>query len=209
MEKQIQSFAGTTAGSVLIALGIGVFAFPYAVSYVVKKTTEEGGEAMVYSLGIIWQGIKGEAAKVEEMARLKLLAIEKQQISDEWHEANPDVTTQDIDIPAVSGDPYTAYLKEVGLPLSTVLLAFGDKVALAAYRESGEWSYYGTRRINKNHYYVLVPKGIKVYVSIETKVYDPDSYPEKCQPQPSWWADDPDCNKIEKETFLVTPSVWP
>ena len=43
MEKQIQSFAGTTAGSVLIALGIGVFAFPYAVSYVVKKTTEEGG----------------------------------------------------------------------------------------------------------------------------------------------------------------------
>ena len=80
MEKQIQSFAGTTAGSVLIALGIGVFAFPYAVSYVVKKTTEEGGEAMVYSLGIIWQGIKGEAVKAEEMARLKLLAIEKQQI---------------------------------------------------------------------------------------------------------------------------------
>ena len=70
MEKQIQSFAGTTAGSVLIALGIGVFAFPYAVNYVVKKTAEEGGEAMVYSLGIIWQGIKGEAVKAEEMARL-------------------------------------------------------------------------------------------------------------------------------------------
>ena len=41
MEKQIQSFAGTTAGSVLIALGIGVYAFPFAVKYLVKNAEEQ------------------------------------------------------------------------------------------------------------------------------------------------------------------------
>ena len=41
MDKQIQSFAGTTAGSVLIALGIGVYAFPFAVKYLVKNAEEQ------------------------------------------------------------------------------------------------------------------------------------------------------------------------
>ena len=41
MEKQIQSFAGTPAGSILIALGIGVYAFPYAVKYLVKNAEEQ------------------------------------------------------------------------------------------------------------------------------------------------------------------------
>ena len=36
MEKQIQSFAGTPAGSILIALGIGVYAAPFAVKYLIK-----------------------------------------------------------------------------------------------------------------------------------------------------------------------------
>ena len=41
MEQHIQSFAGTPAGSILIALGIGVYAFPYAVKYLVKEAEEQ------------------------------------------------------------------------------------------------------------------------------------------------------------------------
>ena len=41
MEKQIQSFAGTTAGSILIALGIGVYAAPFAVKYLIKNAEEQ------------------------------------------------------------------------------------------------------------------------------------------------------------------------
>ena len=49
LEKQIQSFAGTSAGSILIAVGIGVIAFPYAVNYIVKKQPrKEGGDGLFF-----------------------------------------------------------------------------------------------------------------------------------------------------------------
>jgi hypothetical protein len=198
MEEQLGAFAGSTAGSILIAVGLGVYAFPYAVKYLVKNAEEQ---AIPWALGL------GKEFYDEYTGTIK--AALKKLEAQTWHEANPDATTEDIDIPAVSGDPYTAYLKIAGLPASTVLLAFGDKESLAIYEHSGEWHYYSTRKINGNHYYVLVPKGINVYITFDRKVYDADSYPEKCQPQPDWWATDPDCWKKEKESILMRPHVWP
>ena len=194
MEQHIQSFAGTPAGSILIALGIGVYAFPYAVKYLVKEAEEQ---AIPWALALgrefydEYTGTVGAALK-----KLK---------EEQWHEANPDITQTDIDIP----EGIQEYFKRVGLPASSHLVAFKDKETLSVFQHSGEWNLYGTRNINKQEYWLVVPKGIKVYYTIENKVYDPDTYEEKCSPQPSWWADDPDCYKIVKDRLLLTPSVWP
>jgi len=201
MEEQIVAFAGTTAGSVVLAAGIMVVGIPYAIKYLVKAAEEQ---ALPYA-AMLGSRI-GDSVTAHAKATAEALKKKK---ADVWHEANPDATTEDLDIPTVSGDPYTAYLKIAGLPASTVLLAFGDKEALAIYRQSGEWHYYSTRRINGNHYYVLVPKGINVYIIFHRKVYDADSYPEKCQPQPDWWDSDPDCYKRVAESILMQPQAWP
>jgi len=156
MEQQIVAFAGTTAGSVVIAAGITVVGIPYAIKYLVKAAQNQ---ALPYA------AMLGASIGDRVAAHAKETAVAlKTKKTEVWHEANPDATTQDLDIPAVSGDPYTAYLKLTGLPASTVLLPFGDKEALSVYELSGEWNYYSTRRINGNHYYVLVPIGINVYI---------------------------------------------
>jgi len=198
MEEQLGAFVGSTAGTILIAVGLGVYAFPYAVKYLVKNAEEQ---AIPWALGL------GKEFYDEYTGTVK--AALKKLESQTWHEANPDATTEDLDIPTVSGDPYTAYLKIAGLPASTVLLPFGDKESLAIYEHSGEWNYYSTRRINGNQYYILVPKGINVYIIFHRKVYDADSYPEKCQPQPDWWDSDPDCYKRVAESILMQPQAWP
>lgn len=194
LEKQIQAFAGSTAGSVVIALGVSVVALPYAVKYLIKNAEEQA---------IPWAYGFGKAFYDEYMGTVS--AALKKQESETWHEANPDVTQADIDIP----EGVQAYFAKVGLPASSMVVSYGDKEALSVYQHSGEWSLYGTRRINGQQYWLVVPKGIRVYVKFEKKVYDPDTYPERCQPQVAAWDKDPDCYNIIKEQFLLTPSVWP
>ena len=200
MEQQIVSFAGTTAGSILIAVGLGVYAFPYAMKYLVKNA-EEQAIPWAYAFG---KGFYDEYVDTVKAALKKLEA-------DEWHEANPDVTQADIDVPAQSGDPYTDYLEKVGLPLSTVLVAFGDKEALSVYQHSGEWNYYGTRQINGQHYYCVVPKGIKVYFkTTKTLTEAPDEH-DLCRA--GWRKERYNgfvvCEKEIVESFVLDPGAWP
>ena len=208
MEKQLQSFVGSTAGSVVIAVGIGVVALPYAMKYLVKNAEEQ---AIPWAMGF------GKNFYDEYTGTIK--AALKKLEADQWHEANPDVTQQDIDIPARSGDPYTDYLKQVGLPLSTVLILFGDKEALSVYQHSGEWSYYGTRRINGQHYYIVVPKGIKVYIKIHKVIYESADEHGLCNVGFKAVTKDKDgfplppgvvnCKKEIVESFVLDTSVWP
>jgi len=195
MEEQIVAFAGTTAGSVVLAAGIMVVGIPYAIKYLVKAAEEQ---ALPYA-AMLGSTI-GDAVAAHAKATAEALKKKK---ADVWHEANPDATTADIDIPAVSGDPYTAYLQIAGLPASTVLLAFGDKEAMAVYRQSGEWHYYSTRKINGNHYYVLVPKGIHVFI-IFHRSEEPDEH-GLCLA--GYKFKDGLCRK--EESFLLPPQVWP
>jgi len=198
MEKQIQSFASSTAGSVVIAVGIGVVALPYAVKYLVKNAEEQ---ALPWALALGKNFYDEYTGTIKDALR-KLEA-------EQWHEANPDVTQADIDIP----EGVQAYFAKVGLPASSMVVAVADKEALAVYQHSGEWSLYGTRQINGQHYYIVVPKGIRVYVKVD-KTYTEDPVDDKCStgytierlPYPSTASI---CKKVIKESFLLTPSVWP
>jgi len=198
MEKQLQSFVGSTAGSVVIAVGIGVVALPYAVKYLVKNAEEQ---AIPWAMGF-GQSFYNEYTETVGAALKKLKA-------EQWHEANPDVTQADIDIPG----GVQAYFAKVGLPASSMVVAFEDKEALAVYQHSGEWNLYGTRRINGQHYYIVVPKGIRVYVKLD-KTYTEEPVDDKCSPgytierlpHPSTASI---CKKEVKESFLVSPSMWP
>ena len=199
MEKQIQSFAGSTAGSILIAVGIGVYAFPFAMKYLVKNAEEQA---------IPWAMALGKDFYDEYTgtvgAALKKLEAEV------WHEANPDVTQADIDIP----EGIQEYFKRVGLPASSHLVAFGDKETMSVFQHSGEWNYYGTRRINEQEYYLIVPKGIRVYVKIQ-RTLTADPVDDKCPvgytierlPHPSTASI---CKKQVREQFNVPPfATWP
>jgi len=196
MEKQLQSFVGSTAGSILIAVGLGVAAFPYAVKYLVKNAEEQ---AIPWALGLgkdFYDEYTGTVA-----AALKKLEAEK------WHEANPDVTQQDLDIP----EGIQEYFKKVGLPASSHLVAYADKEALSVFQHSGEWSLYGTRKINDQQYWLIVPKGIRVYLKIEKKIYENPDEHGLCNVGFKIVRFDgiAKCEKIIIETFLLTPSAWP
>jgi len=198
MEQQLKSFAGSTAGSVVIAVGIGVVAFPYAVKYLVKNAEEQA---------IPWAMAFGKNF-YDEYTGTVSAALKKLE-SETWHEANPDVTQTDIDIP----EGVQAYFARVGLPASSMVVAYADKEALSVYQHSGEWSLYGTRVINGQQYWLVVPKGIRVYVKLD-KTYTEEPVNDKCSPgytierlpHPSTASI---CKKEVKESFLVTPSVWP
>ena len=205
MEKQLQAFAGTQAGSVIIALGAAVVGLPFAIKYLVKAAEDQ---ALPYA-AMLGSSI-GDRVAAHGKATREALEEKKAEV---WHEANPDVTTADIDVPAVSGDPYTEYLKKVGLPLSTVLILFGDKEGLSAYQHAGNWSYYGTRQINSQHYYVVVPKGIRVTIKIpRTLTAEPENdtcpvgYTIERLPHPSTASI---CKKKVVGSFLLMPSAWP
>ena len=196
MEQQIVSFAGTTAGSVLIAVGLGVVALPYAVKYLVKNA-EEQAIPWAYGFGkAFYDEYTGTVG-----AALKKLEAET------WHEANPDVIQADIDIP----EGVQAYFARVGLPASSMVVAIGDKEALSVYQHSGEWNLYGSRVINGQDYWLVVPKGIKVYVNApKTLTEIPDEH-GLCRA--GWKRKKVNgfivCEKEIIESFLLTPSVWP
>ena len=211
MEEQIVAFAGTTAGSVVVAAGILVVGIPYAIKYLVKAAEEQALPYAAMLGGAIGDRITAHAKATAE-------ALKKKK-ADVWHEANPDVTQQDIDVPARSGDPYTDYLKQVGLPLSTVLVLVTDKEALAVYQHSGEFNLYGTRRINEQHYYIVVPKGINVFVKVQKIIWESADEHGLCNvgfetvkvdaqgfPLPPGVLG---CKKTITESLLITPSVWP
>jgi len=199
MEKQLQSFVGSTAGSILIAVGLGVAALPYAVKYLIKNA-EEQAIPWAYGLG---KGFYDEYTGTIKAALKKLEA-------DVWHEANPDVTQQDLDIP----EGIQEYFKRVGLPASSHLVAFGDKETMSVFQHSGEWNYYGTRRINEQEYYLIVPKGIRVYIKIQrTLTAEPENdtcpvgYTIERLPHPSTASI---CKKQVREQFNVPPfAAWP
>jgi len=189
MEEQLKSFAGSTAGSILIAVGLGVVAFPYAVKYLVKNAEEQ---AIPWALGLGKEFYDEYTGTVG--AALKKLEAEK------WHEANPDVTQEDLDIPGGIQE----YFKKVGLPASSHLVAYADKEALAVFQHSGEWSLYGTRKINDQQYWLIVPKGIRVYIKM-TLSEEPDEY-DLCRA--GWKINKGVCEK--QTTFFITPSAtWP
>ena len=198
MEEQLIAFAGTPAGSVVIAAGIAVAAVPFAIKYLVKAAEDQ---ALPYAAML---GTKvGDAVSAHAKATAEALKKKK---ADTWHEANPDVTQADIDIP----EGIQEYFKRVGLPASSHLVVRGDMEAISVFQHSGEWNYYGIRIVNKQAYYLVVPKGINVYIIFKTKVYDPDTYPERCQPQVEDWDSDPDCYNLVDEQFLIPPSPsWP
>jgi len=192
MEKQLQSFVGSTAGSVLIAVGLGVAAFPYAVKYLVKNAEEQ---AIPWALGL------GKEFYDEYTGTVK--AALKKLEADKFHEANPDVTQQDLDIPGGIHE----YFQKVGLPASSHLIAYADKEALSVFQHSGEWSLYGTRKINDQQYWLVVPKGIRVTIKIpKTLTEAPDEY-GLCRA--GWKINKGVCEKEIVETFLLTPSAWP
>jgi len=198
MEEQLKSFAGSTAGSILIAVGLGVVAFPYAVKYLVKNAEEQ---AIPWALGLGKEFYDEYTGTVG--AALKKLEAET------WHEANPDVTQQDLDIPGGIQE----YFKKVGLPASSHLVAYADKEALSVFQHSGEWSLYGTRKINDQQYWLVVPKGIRVTIKIpRTLTAEPENdtwpvgYTIERLPHPSTASI---CKKETIESFLITPSAWP
>jgi len=203
MEQQLKSFAGSTAGSILIAVGLGVAAFPYAVKYLVKNAEEQ---AIPWALGLGKEFYDEYTGTVK--AALKKLEAEK------WHEANPDVTQQDLDIP----EGIQEYFKKVGLPASSHLVAYADKEALSVFQHSGEWSLYGTRKINEQQYWLIVPKGIKVYYQVSKEVFVPPD-DGKCPTGFKTITKDAQgfplpggivrCGKTVTLDLILTPSVWP
>jgi len=195
MEKQLMAFAGTQAGSVVIAVGIGVVAFPYAIKYLVKAAEQQ---ALPYA-AMLGSSI-GDRIAAHGKATAEALKKKK---ADQWHQANPDVTQQDLDIPGGIQE----YFQKVGLPASSHLVAYADKEALSVFQHSGEWSLYGTRKINDQQYWLVVPKGIKVYIKVpRTLTEAPDEY-GLCRA--GWKINKGVCEKEISETFLITPSVWP
>jgi len=203
IEKQIQSFAGSTAGSILIAVGLGVAALPYAMKYLVKNAEEQA---------LPWAMALGKNFYDEYTGTIS--AALKKLEAETWHEANPDVTQADIDIP----EGVQAYFARVGLPASSMVVAFGDKEALSVYQHSGEWSMYGTRNINGQTYYIVVPKGIKVYYKLVKDIWVAD-IDGVCPPGFKTTTKDADgfalppgaigCTKTITDNLVVSPSVWP
>jgi len=203
LEQQIEAFAGSTAGSIFIAVGLGVVAFPYAMKYLVKNAEEQ---AIPWAMGL-GKDFYDEYTGTVSAALKKLEA-------DQWHEANPDVTQADIDIP----EGVQAYFAKVGLPASSMVVTFGDKEALSVYQHSGEFNYYGTRQINGQHYYIVVPKAIKVYFKFSKDIWVAD-IDGVCPPGFKTTTKDADgfalplgaigCTKTIIENLVLDPSVWP
>jgi len=208
MEQQILSFVTTPAASVVIAAGVAVLAIPHAIKYLIRATELQGLPYVAMLPERIGNAISEHAKETR-----KAIDDEKK---DEWHEANPDVTTLDIDVPAKSGDPYTDYLNLVGLPLSTVLLVVGDNTALAAYRSPvlgsfSSWRYYGVREINNQKYWILIPKGIgvtyKVKVVIDTEAPDEHGL---CTGGYTYSKSGDVCEKFITELKILEPiMIWP
>ena len=210
-------FIKTPAGSILIAVGVGIVAFPYAVNYVVKKTAEEGGEALVYSLGVIWQGIKGEAGKAKEMMDLRKKALEdalKGLAAAKWHLVNPDVDLHVADPEATPGkSDAESWIEDMRLPDSSLLLKKpADQESLNVFKNSGDWNYYGVYTLNNNDYWLIIPKGIEIYKPpIEYKNFTTARRLDFCatKRQEGTWEDFPDCYDLKEYQELLWPTRWP
>lgn len=204
VESQLLAFASTGPGSLVIAVGLAVVAIPHAIKYLVSAAEIQG---LPY-VAMLPERIGNAVADHAKATREKM----DQKKADEWHESNPDVTTMDIDVPARSGDPYVDYLTLVGLPPSTVLLVVGDWAGLGAYHRvlGGDWNYYGTRVINGQEYWILVPKNIAVFFKKEVVVdtVAPDEH-GLCRGGYRLDSAGTTCEKIFTEQIQLLPMRWP
>jgi len=202
MEKQIQSFIGTPAGSVLIAGAAAVFLLPFAVQYLVKAAEDQ---ALPYAsmLGSkVGNAIKDHAKETAQ--KLKEIKAEK------WHEANPDITTTEIDIQQPGTSDKEVWIKNMKLPPSSVLLKKPfDKTALNIYNKSGQWNYYGVYTINNNPYWLIIPKNIELYRTIEYKQFTTERQPQFCEQHFENFTEYPECYDVLENQELVWPTRWP
>jgi len=203
-EQQLLSFIATPAASLVIAAGAAVIAIPHVIGYLVRAAELQGLPYVAMLPERIGNAISDHAKATREKLDEKK--------AEDWHEANPDVTTMNIDVPARSGDPYVDYLTLVGLPLSTVLLVVGDWAGLGAYHRvvGGDWNYYGTRMINGQEYWLLVPKNIAVYykekIILDTE--EPDEH-GLCRVGYTYSASENICEKSIVEQIQLSQRVWP
>jgi len=207
-------FIKTPAGSILAALGIGVLAFPYAVEYVVRVTTDKGGQGLAYLLGAIWKGVTGKVGEAEDLiaANAKWTADKLKEIkADKWHEVNPDFTTADIDLPTVPGtSDRILWIDNMKLPDSSVLLKKpADQDVLNAYKNSGKFNYYGIFTIKNNQYWLVVPKEIELYRIIKYKQFTTARQPEFCEQNYENFTEYPACYDEKEARELVWPTRWP
>jgi len=204
MERQIQTFLGTPAGSILTAGALGIFLLPYAIQYLIKAATDQG-LPYVAMLG----STVGNA--IEEHAKRTAEEIKKKK-AEEWHEANPDVTTHDVDLP--EGLPGTSnteiWISNMRLPPSADLLMKPfDLEALKIYKNSLEWMYYGVYTINGDPYWLVIPKQIRLYTIATSKKFTAERQPEFCEQNFENFEEYPACYDVIETQELVWPKPWP
>jgi len=207
-------FIKTPAGSILAALGIGVMAFPYALEYLLRVTTDKGGQGLAYALGGIWKGLTGKVGEAEDLiaANGKWTADKLKEIkADEYHQVNPDFTTVDIDLPTVPGtSDRILWIENMRLPESSVLLKVPeDRDVLNAYKNSGKFNYYGGFTIKNNQYWLVIPKEIELYRIIKFKSFTTERQPDFCEQNFENFKDYPACYDVIENQELVWPTRWP
>ena len=203
MQAELKAFLGTTAGSVLVAVTAGVALLPYGIQYLVKAT-EDQGLPYVAMLGstignAIEEHAKATAKKVKEAEAKK------------WHEVNPDITTATVDfeLPGTTLEK-VVWIENMRLPPSADLLKKpADIDHLKVFKNSGNWSYYGVYTLNKNQYWLLVPKHIELYRIATYKKYTAERQPDFCEQNYENWREYPACYDIIESKELVWPTRWP
>jgi len=203
IEKQLEAFLGTPAGSILVAGTAAVFLIPYGIQYLVKATEDQGlpYAAMLGSkIGdAISDHAKATADKIKEAEATT------------WHEVNPDITTTEIDfqLPGTSLET-TVWIENMRLPPSAELLKKpADFEYLKVFKNTGTWNYYGLYTLNKNQYWLLVPKHVELYRISSYKRYTTERQPEFCEQNYEQWREYPACYDIIESKELVWPARWP
>ena len=204
MEKQLEAFLGTPAGSILVAGTAAVFLIPYGIQYLVKSTEDQG---LPYAAML---GTKiGDAIRDHAKATAEKL---KEEEATTWHEVNPDVTTTTVYEPEViPGALDTAvWIENMKLPNSAELLKKPfDLDSFKAFKNSGKYNYYGVYTINDNQYWLLVPKHIELYRQGDYKEYTAERQPDFCEQNYENWREYPACYNIVEYKELVWPTRWP
>ena len=201
----------------IIALGVGVMAFPYALEYILRGIADKGGMGTAYLLGATWKGLTGHAKEAQDLieAHAKETAKKiKEQEAKEWHETNPDITTEPTDLEVTPGtSAAVAWINKMQLPPSSELLKKpGDNEALVVFRQSGKYYYYGVYTINDQKYYLVIPKGIEIYKPpIKYKVFHTPAPDHACSAKynDGSWRDDPNCYEEKEYREQLWPTRWP
>lgn len=203
MQAEVKAFLGTTAGSVLVAIGASVFLLPYGIQYLIKATEDQGLPYAAMLGSKIGNAIEEHAKATAE----KLKEIQ----AEEWHETNPDITAADIDVDLPgTGMESVVWIENMRLPPSADLLKKPfDLDGLKAYKNSGKWNYYGVFTINTHPYWLVIPKKIELYRIATYKQYTTERQPDFCEQNYEQWREYPACYDIVESKELVWPTRWP